>query len=50
MSHYIKKCKECEGVIAQCRCPDGNKKTTYGICNDCKKGKETGIPIGLEYL
>ena len=29
MEHYIKKCKECDTVISQCRCADKNKNVLY---------------------
>ena len=35
MSHFIKICKKCKGVINQCRCI-GDKEKTYGICDECK--------------
>ena len=36
MGHYITKCKECDTVIGQCRCPSLNKVTKYDTCTDCK--------------
>lgn len=38
--HFIKICKCCGEVIAQCRCMDMNKKKEYGICMKCKTKKE----------
>jgi len=35
MSHFIKKCKECDKIISQCRCMDKNKEVRYSICNNC---------------
>ena len=36
MAHYITKCKECDTVISQCRCPSLNKVTNYDTCTNCK--------------
>ena len=36
-NHFVKKCKDCNVVINQCRCPDLNKKVIWGFCNKCKK-------------
>lgn len=41
MNHFIKYCKECNKVIAQCRCPKENKEIQYGICSECKAKKES---------
>ena len=35
MSHYIKKCRTCERVISQCRCP-GPKEIQWDVCKGCK--------------
>lgn len=35
MSHFIKKCKVCQTVISQCRCP-GPKTEIWEICANCK--------------
>ena len=37
MSHFIKKCKECDKTIAQCRCPSPNKSIEYATCENCLK-------------
>lgn len=34
--HFIEKCKECDDIISQCRCPDNNKEIIYTICTNCK--------------
>lgn len=48
MSHFIRKCKKCGDVIAQCRCPEGANNIEYGICDKCsQQGQE--VPI-KEYL
>jgi hypothetical protein len=36
MAHFITKCKECDTVINQCRCPSLNKVTKYDTCTNCK--------------
>lgn len=33
--HYIKRCKNCQTVIGQCRCM-GPKKTIWEMCEKCK--------------
>jgi len=38
--HFIMLCKNCNAVIAQCRCRDLNKPKIYAICDNCEK-KET---------
>ena len=40
MTHFIEKCKECEKVISQCRCPDLNKTIRWGICKECSMAME----------
>ena len=40
MNHFIKKCKECDVVINQCRCADPRKEVIYTLCKKCKKIKE----------
>jgi hypothetical protein len=35
MNHYIKKCKECQTVIGQCRCPAENKFVEWAVCEKC---------------
>lgn len=39
MNHHIVKCKGCEKVIAQCRCPAVDKTVRYETCEECKKGE-----------
>jgi hypothetical protein len=34
--HFRTVCKYCAKVIAQCRCPNPNKQTIYGVCAACK--------------
>lgn len=34
MSHFIKKCS-CGTVVAQCRCPDPNKRVEIVTCCEC---------------
>ena len=41
--HFITKCKICEVVIAQCRCPSMNKSVTYIICKKCSDPKSQKI-------
>jgi hypothetical protein len=36
MNHYIEKCKECQTVMGQCRCPDPNKEVRWTLCPECK--------------
>lgn len=31
-NHYIIKCKHCEIIISQCRCPASDKKVRWGDC------------------
>ena len=33
--HHIKKCKECDIIIEQCRCMDKNKIVIFDICPKC---------------
>ncbi len=35
MSHFIRKCKVCGVVVAQCRCPDRNKFVELVVCDNC---------------
>jgi hypothetical protein len=37
MNHYIKKCKECQTVIGQCRCPAENKFVEWAVCEKCSQ-------------
>jgi hypothetical protein len=37
MTHFIEKCKYCNIVISQCRCPSQDKIIKYGICQTCKE-------------
>jgi glycine/D-amino acid oxidase-like deaminating enzyme len=39
MSHFIKKCRACGTVIAQCRCPSKDKAIEWG---ECKRYPECG--------
>jgi hypothetical protein len=51
MEHYIKKCKMCEVVLEQCRCPDLHKNITYGLCGECRislSAQELGKLGGLK--
>lgn len=34
--HFIEKCKFCEVIISQCRCPDLNKLIKLSVCDKCK--------------
>lgn len=36
MSHYIVKCKCCDAMISQCRCPAKNREIRFDICSNCK--------------
>jgi hypothetical protein len=36
MNHFITKCKQCETVINQCRCPSESKTVEWGMCASCK--------------
>ncbi len=37
MNHFIKKCRECGTIIAQCRCPGPGKTVELGVCEGgCK--------------
>lgn len=37
MNHYIKKCKECQTVMGQCRCPAENKFVEWAVCEKCSQ-------------
>ena len=37
--HEKKICEICGKVIFQCRCIEGRRNVTYGICEDCQKPK-----------
>ncbi len=38
--HHIIKCRKCERVVSQCRCPDKNKTVIYtDACAYCAKEK-----------
>lgn len=39
MSHFIKKCRGCHAVIAQCRCM-GDKEVQWGKCDACERAKK----------
>jgi hypothetical protein len=49
MSHFVIKCKYCQGIMTQCRCPDPNKPVTYDICNACKANPPAKI-LGKDEL
>jgi hypothetical protein len=34
--HFIVKCRHCDSVIGQCRCPAKDKLIKYGVCDVCK--------------
>ncbi len=34
--HYIKRCRNCNKVIEQCRC-FGQKEIVWGMCDDCNE-------------
>jgi len=36
MNHFITKCKLCEKVINQCRCPSESKTVNYEVCSSCE--------------
>lgn len=39
--HFIRKCKLCQSVISQCRCPSYTYTiTTLGVCKKCEGTKE----------
>jgi hypothetical protein len=38
MSHFIIRCKKCNTIISQCRCPSWHKPTTYKLCAKCGLG------------
>lgn len=42
--HYIERCKYCDAVMGQCRCP-GPKETRYGVCSRCAKNIALGVPL-----
>ncbi len=33
--HYIEKCRHCDTVISQCRCPSKDKSIRLGECAEC---------------
>lgn len=35
MSHFIEKCRCCEEVISQCRCPSSDKAIRWSTCRKC---------------
>ena len=39
MSHFIMKCRECDKIMAQCRCVNCNKEVRYGTCMTCMDKK-----------
>lgn len=41
--HFCVKCKNCQRIMAQCRCPDPNKTVTWDTCEDCKR--EGGVAV-----
>ena len=48
-NHFIKKCKECNIVISQCRCMASYKVVIWDICQKCTKHSlfyetELGVP------
>ena len=36
-NHYIKKCRVCDKIITQCRCPAKDKKVILTVCDECLK-------------
>ena len=40
MAHFIKKCKVCQVVMAQCRCPSPDKEIQWDVCAKCAKATE----------
>ena len=35
MTHFIEKCKYCETIVNQCRCPDLKKEIRFCTCFHC---------------
>jgi hypothetical protein len=35
--HFKIICKNCNNIIAQCRCMSSNKIIKYDLCEECKK-------------
>ena len=53
MNHIIVKCKGCEAVLSQCRCPAENKHVQWSLCAACAaKPKPTAVPrlAPIDYL
>ena len=47
--HFIEKCRHCEKVITQCRCPATDKTVILSVCEDCKaKGKKDIIKPDMD--
>lgn len=44
MSHYIEKCRVCEAVVSQCRCPAPNKELRLVLCKSCEAKKPSEPP------
>lgn len=50
--HYMKKCRFCEKVYEQCRCPSKEKTLLWGVCRECREagrdktlGEQTSLEI-----
>jgi hypothetical protein len=37
--HYVVICRDCRGVISQCRCPSNGKTVVYEQCDKCKEAQ-----------
>lgn len=44
MTHFIERCRVCDRVISQCRCPAPNKPVVLGCCTTCVEGAEPRCP------
>lgn len=45
MRHWLVKCRVCEDVISQCRCPSPEKRVKESICGDCACKADNRPPL-----
>lgn len=44
--HYKVVCRDCEKVLAQCRCVSRGKEIVYALCDECEQ-KPNGYGHGV---
>jgi hypothetical protein len=51
-THFIDKCRMCQRVIRQCRCPSSGKLIRWGLCDTCETNAAVAgpLPVGIQPL